>query len=331
MLTFSAYSGRDSYKMVQEGIKQNNSLKWGNSLGSIQWSHNFNDLNSWNTSISLTKYIFDLSGSQSDYFFGLFSSAQDYSLKSDFILIKSRHRITTGFELIEHRFIPNRIDAKANNFILNFGQFNTMHSLEGGIFVDDEFPVTSQFSVSGGFRFSFFNHHGPYTEFSKNSLDQITDTLFYPRNKSLAFYSNPEPRITLKYQINNSNSLKASYMRIAQYVHLATSATVSLPTDIWIPSTSKIKPMTGDQISFGYFRYFHKNDFEFSSEVYYKKMNNKLEFLRGIVYNSIFGNMEDNIATGFGQSYGIEFYLRKRRGRFHRMDKLFIIPDRTKI
>jgi hypothetical protein len=105
-------------------------------------------------------------------------------------------------------------------------------------------------------------------------------------------------------------------MRIAQYVHLATSATVSLPTDIWIPSTSKIKPMTGDQISLGYFRYFHNNDFEFSSEVYYKKMNNKLEFLRGVVYNSIFGNIEDNIVTGFGQSYGIEFYLRKKRGNF---------------
>ena len=314
LLTFSAYNGRDFYKMVQEGINQNNSLKWGNSLGSIQWSHQFNDLNSWNTSFSLTKYIFDLSGSQSDYFFGLFSSAEDYSLKSNFILIKNRHRITTGFDVIEHRFIPNRIAAQANNFILNFGQFNSMHSFEGGIFVDDEFPVTSRFSVSGGFRFSFFNHHGPYKEFIKNSLDQITDTLFYPRNKSLAFYSNPEPRITLKYQINNRNSFKASYMRIAQYVHLATSATVSLPTDIWIPSTSKIKPMTGDQVSLGYFRSFHKNDFEFSSEVYYKRMNNKMEFLRGIIYNSIFGNIEDNIVTGFGQSYGIELYLRKNRG-----------------
>jgi hypothetical protein len=316
ILTFSTYIGRDSYKMVQEGIKQNNSLKWGNSLGSIQWNHKFNDLNSWNTTISLTKYIFDLSGSQSDYYFGLFSSAEDYSLKSDFILINNRHRITTGFELTEHRFIPNRIDAQANNFTLNFGQFNTMHSLEGGIFVDDEFPVTSHFSVSGGFRFSFFNHHGPYSEFFKNSLDQITDTLFYPRNKSLAFYSNPEPRISIKYQINNSNSLKASYTRIAQYVHLATSATVSLPTDIWIPSTAKIKPMTGDQISIGYFSYFHNKDFEFSSELYYKRMNNKLDFLRGVVFNSIFGNIEDNIVTGFGQSYGIEFYLRKKRGNF---------------
>ena len=88
----------------------------------------FNDLNSWNTNISLTKYIFDLSGSQSDYFFGLFSSSDDYSLKSDFILVKNKHHITTGFELIEHRFVPNRIDARANDFILNFGQFNAMHS-----------------------------------------------------------------------------------------------------------------------------------------------------------------------------------------------------------
>ena len=89
-------------------------------------------------------------------------------MKSDFILIRYRTSDKAGFELTEHSFIPNRIDAQADNFILNFGQFSTMHSLEGGIFVDDEFPVTSQFSVSAGLRFSFFNHHGPYTEYFKN-------------------------------------------------------------------------------------------------------------------------------------------------------------------
>jgi len=314
VLSLTAYSGRDKYKMLQEGTSNNNLLKWGNSIGSIQWNHEFNNKTIWNTNFSMTNYIFNLEGSQSDYFFKLISSVKDFRLKSDISVSSGKHKIITGFEVTEHSFIPNKIDAQANEFILNFGQFSTLSALEGGIFIDDEYQVTSNLTIAGGLRFSFFDHHGPYKEYNRNSLDQITDTLFYPRNKSLAFYANPEPRIVLKYQINSNSSFKASYMRIAQYVHLATSASVSLPTDIWIPSTSVIKPMIGNQVSIGYLRNIHKYDFEFSSELYYKTMNNKLEFLRGIVYNSIYGNIEDNIATGFARSYGMEIYFRKKNG-----------------
>lgn len=310
----SAYYGRDNFKMGRAGMKQKNSLNWGNGMASLLWTHRINNNGQWNTNISLTKYEFDLSGSQADYFFGLFSSVMDYSLKSNISLRKNKSQTTTGFELIEHSFIPNRIDAHAGNFQLNFGQFNNMNALEGGLFIDEELPLSSKLSVTGGFRLSFFNHHGPYKKFVRNSFGQITDTLFYPQGKSVAFFINPEPRLVFKYQTSENTSFKASYMRIAQYIHLATSATASLPTDIWIPSTSELKPMIGNQLSFGYFRNFPLKGFEFSTEVYYKKMNNQLEFLRGVVYNSIYGSMEDNIASGYGQSYGVEFYLRKKTG-----------------
>ena len=313
-LSFSGYHGRDNYRMGQAGIKQKNSLEWGNSMASLLWNHKIRGKGEWNTNISWTRYKFNLSGSQSDYFFGLFSSVEDKSLKSDLSLKTERSQITTGIELTDHSFIPNRINAQAGNFILNFGQFSVMKALEGGIFFDDEILLTSRLTIAGGFRFSFFNHHGPYRKFVRNTLGQITDTLLYSRRKSLAFFTNPEPRLVLKYQINNNTSFKASYMRIAQYIHLATSATASLPTDIWIPSTSELKPLIGDQLSIGYFRNLPKNGLEFSTELYYKKMNNQLEFLRGIIYNSIDGNMENNLAIGNGQSYGVEFYLRKKTG-----------------
>jgi hypothetical protein len=313
-LTISGYSGRDGYKMTQEGIKQNNALRWGNTTASVSWEHKFNDLNSWNTTLSRTNYVFDLSGSQSDYFFNLYSSVKDYNLRSEISQVKNKHRITSGFELTEHNFIPNEIDARAGNFNLNFGQFNELNALEGGLFVDDEFPLTARISFAAGLRFSFFNHHGPYKEFIRNSLDQITDTIRHPRNKSLAFYYNPEPRIVINYLINDGASVKASYMRIAQYVHLATSATVSLPTDIWIPSTSGIKPLIGDQVSIGFFKNLYQNEYEFSTELYYREMINKLEFLRGIIFNSVYGNTEENITAGMGRSYGVEFFLRKKRG-----------------
>jgi hypothetical protein len=314
-LLFSAYLGRDVFKMSQAGIKQENFLNWGNTMVSLIWKHKFNDNAEWSTKGSWTTYEFNLSGSQSDYLFGLFSSVEDYSLKSEINLTYDRNHIGVGFELTEHNFIPNKIKAQAGDFNLKIGQYGAMNALEGGIFVNDEFNISSNFSFAAGFRFSFFDHHGPFTEIVRNELGQISDTLTYARGESIAFYCLPEPRLVFKYNITNNAAFKASYMRIAQYIHLATTSSASLPTDIWIPSTSNIKPLIGDQVSVGYFSNFSEKGFEFSTEIYYKKMQNQLEFLRGIVNISIDGNMENNVAIGFGQSYGAEFYLAKKKGK----------------
>jgi hypothetical protein len=314
-LTFSGYFGRDNFTLGRTGIDQQNSLKWGNSLASLNWDHKINGNGEWNTNISWTRYNFELSGSQSSYFFGLYSSIEDYTVKSNVLFKQNEKQISTGFELTKHSFIPNRIDARADSYILNFEQFSTMNAVEGALFCDGTIPLSSKLSISAGLRLSFFDHRGPYRKIESNSLGQVTDTLDYPRGKSLAFFAYPEPRIVLKYQFNPYNSIKASFMRIAQYVHLATSASASLPTDIWIPSTSGLKPLIGDQVSLGYFKNFLNRNFDFSAELYYKKMNNQLEFLQGVIYNSIEGNMDENIAVGYGQSYGVELYLQIKSGK----------------
>jgi hypothetical protein len=313
-ITISAYHGRDNYNMFRNRIKQNYNLQWGNSLGSIIWEHS-GVSRKLISGVSWTKYNFDVTGSQDEYSFGLFSSVSDINFRSDLSVTMKSHVISTGVELIEHHFVPNNITANASNFVLNFNQFNPMNAFEGGIYADDEFQLFHNLHVSAGIRLSFFSQHGPYDKYIGNPPDITQDTIHYSRYQSLAFYSNPEPRIILRYEIDKNTSIKASYMRIAQYVHLATSGTVSLPTDLWIPSTSFIKPMTGSQVSAGYFRNYNRNEFEFSAEVYYKSMKNKLEFLRGIVYNSIFGKLEDNITAGQGRSYGFELFLRKKTGK----------------
>ncbi|HOB85703.1 MAG TPA: TonB-dependent receptor [Bacteroidales bacterium] len=317
ILSLSAYYGRDSFKMLQREVNQDIGLKWGNSLGSVQWNHRFRNRSILKTSLSRSEYVFDLSGFQNEYSFGLFSSVEDYNLKSVFDLKLLTHKLSFGMEVTEHKFLPNKINAKASKFLLNFGQFNSLSGLEGGLFIDDEFPLTQNFSVSAGLRFSFFSHHGPYDRLITNSLDQVTDTVHYSWNKSLAFFDNVEPRAVAKYQINANSSVKASYMRIAQYIHLASSSSATLPTDIWIPSTSEIRPQMGNQVSLGYFSKIHDGNYELSAEVFYKKMDNKLEFLRGIVYNSIFGTLSDNLVEGMAQSYGLELFLRKSRGELN--------------
>jgi hypothetical protein len=314
LLSFSGYFGRDNFSMSRSLIEQENSLNWGNTLAALSWNHVINNKSTLNTTISRTLYQFNLNGSQSDYYFGLFSSVEDYNIKSDISLNPDRHAIKTGFEMTSHGFVPNRINAQTGNYIINFGQFSSIRAFEGGIFLDDEFEVSQRITLSGGFRYSFFDHHGPYKKFSRNSLGQITDTIFYPKGKSLAFYNNLEPRLVLKYQLTGKASIKASYMRIAQYIHLATSSSASLPTDVWIPSTTDIKPQIGDQVSIGYFRNFPAKSLEFTSEIYFKRMNNQLNFLRGIINSSIDGNLEKNITIGYGQSYGVELYLHKFSG-----------------
>jgi hypothetical protein len=314
-LSFSGYFGRDNFTLGRSGIKQENSLKWGNGLASLLWDHKIGENGEWTTNISRTKYNFQLAGSQSSYSFGLYSSIEDYTIKSIGLFKKNERQISTGIEFTKHSFIPNRINAQADSFLLNFGQFSTMNAIEGAVFCDGTLPVSSRFSISAGLRLSFFNHRGPYRKIESNSLGEVSDTLNYPRGKSLAFYAFPEPRLVLKYQFNPDASIKASFMRIAQYVHLATSASASLPTDIWIPSTSELKPLIGDQVSLGYFKNFLNKNIDFSVELYYKKMDNQLEFLQGIIYNSIDGNMDENIAVGYGQSYGAEFYLHIKSGK----------------
>ena len=313
-ILFSAYYGRDQYRIGQAGIKQKNFIDWGNSMAALHWLHNINENIYLKTNISWTRYDFNLRGSQAEYFFRLYSSVEDLSIKNELSLKNKRGSMITGFEFIDHNFVPNRINARASDLILNFAQFGNMHAIEGGLFIYDEYEVSSRLALSGGLRLSFFDHRGPYTETVKNSSGQITDTIFYPRGESLNFHFNPEPRLTMKYQINNNSSLKASYMKLVQYIHLATSGSVSLPADIWIPTIADIKPLYGDQVSVGYFTNFRNNSFELSTEVYFKKMANKLEFLRGIVNSSIDHNLNENIAVGNGQAYGIEFYLSKKVG-----------------
>ncbi|HEX2921230.1 MAG TPA: TonB-dependent receptor [Bacteroidales bacterium] len=312
----SAYTGKDRYELHQEGLNQDNNVGWGNSLITFQWDHNTGQNASVKTSASWTKYIFELSGSQEDYSLSLFSFVEDYNLRSDFSLISGNHNISAGLEVTEHKFIPTRIDAAATGFLLNFGQFSEMNAMEAGLFIDDEISFSPEFSVSAGLRYSLFSHHGPYTRYIKNDSDRILDTISYKNIESVAFYSNPEPRLIARYKIDNESSVKASYMRTAQYIHLSTSATVSLPTDVWIPSTDGIKPITGNQVSLGYFRTFADNEFEFSSEMYFKDMNNKPEFMRGVIYNSMFGDFKQNIVSGYARAYGAEIYLRKKKGNF---------------
>lgn len=309
----SVFRGMDYYDFHRDEIALENNLNWGNSLGSFRWFHSFNEFLSWSNFLSYTNYQFNLRGSQSLYSFEMNSLAKNIRYKSLLTRVRNDKKIFLGFELTKHNFLPNEIDADAGNFMIDFLSFNSLYAYESAIFTDYEFAL-GDFSFSAGLRYSLFNQVGPYKEYINNEYNNISDSIVYGRGESMALYHEPEPRLSVKYELDSESSLKASYMRMAQYIHLATSSSVSLPTDIWLPSSKDILPQTGTQVSIGYYRNLRQNEYESSLEIYYKHSNNQLEFIRGIITNSVNLTLEENIAKGMGRSYGAEFYLRKKTG-----------------
>ncbi len=314
-LNFSAYYGEDDYKINRSARIAETMMNWGNFIVTGEWKHVFSENMVLGTSISRTDYQFDLFGSQSEYIFSMLSSVNDYSIKSNLNYFDENHKLTMGYELTRHIFTPNDIDVNAGGLVMNFLSYNKLYAYEGGIFAEDEFHLSDKIGVSLGLRYSFFSQTGPYKEYLYDETSLLKDSILYPKGERLAFYNHLEPRISARYQLNTNASLKASYMHMAQYIHLATSSTVSLPTDIWLPSSREIKPQYGDQISVGYFLEWMNKQLESSVEIYYKSSRNQLEFLRGVISSSINLTLIDNLAIGKGRSYGAEFLLRKKHGK----------------
>lgn len=313
-ISFSAFYGEDSYGITRSERIAETNMDWGNFILSGRWNHVFSENLVLATTLSQTNYHFDLSGAQSEYIFSLLSAVKDYSLKSRLSYFNSNHQMTFGYEFARHQFIPNDIDVSAGGLIMNFLSYNRLFAYEGGIYAEDEFQLNDRLGISAGLRYSFFAQTGPYTEYLYDESSLLKDSLLYPSGEVLAFYHHPEPRISARYNLNSNASVKASYMHMAQYVHMATSSTVSLPTDIWLPSSREIKPQYGDQVSAGYFFDWLEGTMESSVELYYKSSRNQLEFIRGVISNSLNLTIDDNLAIGKGRSYGAEFFLRKRSG-----------------
>ncbi len=314
-LSISAFYGKDDYSISRSAKIAETAMNWGNFIVSGKWNHVFSDQLVLGTSLSRTDYHFDLSGAQSEYIFSLLSSVNDFSIKSNLGYNGEKHKLNFGYEITSHTFIPNEIDASTKGLVINFLSYNNLFAYEGGIYAEDEFSLTDNLGVAMGLRYSFFSQVGPYKEYIYDEASLLMDSILYPSGENLAFYSHPEPRISLRYKINEHTSLKASYMHMAQYVHLATSSTVSLPTDIWMPSSRDIRPQYGDQVSIGYFLKTIDAQFESSVEVYYKSSRNQMEFIRGVISSSINLTLLDNLAIGTGRSYGAEFFIRKKEGK----------------
>ncbi len=317
-INITYYQGKDQYKLSKLPSGFENSMNWGNRLGSAIWNHSFNPNWKISTTVGYSEYYFGLNAYQEGIDMGLKSDVKDYLTKTEVINARKNNQIIKfGWEFINHVFRPNNIDASTGDIELNYGSNRELNACEGSLFYNHEFDLLHRMRLNIGTRYTYYAHIGPYIELKKNQLDEITDTTFHKKNGIIKTYNAPEPRISLRYLLNKNSSVKASFTQNYQYIHMASSAAVTLPTDVWLPSTGTIRPQRSSQYSLGYFNNFNDNKYISSINIYYKNYHNQIELLYGILNNYNDNIFEESMTFGSGSSYGGELFLQKAYGNFN--------------
>jgi hypothetical protein len=304
-LYLSSYFGKDnlSIKSINPVNTFLYAINWKNETATLRWNHLFSQKLFGNLSLIYSRYRFNTSifidNTNSTIISDYKSGIRDYTIKYDFDFFPApKHSLKFGLQSTFHRFTPSAVFEKdqTNNVFEN--RIDNIDAVESGIYVEDIWQATSRIKMNAGLRLSNYQVSG-------------------------ASYVRPEPRLATAYKLTNNLAFKASYALMNQYVHLLTNTGIGLPTDLWVPSTDKLAPQQSQQVAAGFAKDFDKKSLTLTIEGYYKKMNNLINYKEGASFLQINDptsnnqvNWEDNITTGQGWSYGAEFLIQKKVGKF---------------
>lgn len=312
-LFVSGYFGRDVFKFRDFFAND-----WGNSTGTLRWNHLFSDKLFANTTLIYSDFFYGFDGKTfTGDGFEFSSGIRDVALKHDMNWFANpRNELRFGLDVTLHKFQPGVFRPTDESSFLQTLEVNPDYALESALYLGNVQKISNRLSLDYGLRYSLFDQVGPGEEYTyADSGFVITDTTNYNTGELIQHYHGLEPRFAAVYRLDEQSSVKASYMRTRQYVHLISNSTASFPWDIWVPSSRHLAPQISDQVSVGYFRNLADNQLETSAEIYYKWMDNQVDFKNGA---ELFLNptIETEILIGDGWSYGAEFMIRKPRGRF---------------
>lgn len=304
----SGYFGKDVL-----GLSSTFGINWGNSTATIRWNHLFSDRIFSNTSLIFSNYDYKID-INNGIEMNIISRIQDYSLKQDFqYFTGTNSTLKFGFNSIYHKIIPGAITASSS---VDLKTLSNKHAWENALYISHQYNFSDNFSVEYGAHLSSFSLLGPGKFYTYNLDGTTKDTATYALNRFVKSYFNVEPRATFNYVINQQSSVKASYARNVQNLHLLSNSNSGSPTDLWIPSSNNVKPEIADQVSLGYYRNLFDDKYEFSGEIYYKDLQNQIDYKNGAELN-FNENVESQILFGKGRAYGLELFLKKKYGRFN--------------
>lgn len=310
-LTISSYSGRDFYAYGKAF-----GMSWGNSVQSIRWSHIFSKKLLSSFSLINSSYKYRMTLSEDIAGFKWDSKIEDFGVKGDFgYFINTTNTLRFGLSSTAHKFNPGAITQNGNESIKDYA-LPANSALEHAIYISNEQKVNALLSLDYGLRFSVFQNIGKATIYKFDNNYSSMDSVVYTSGKIFNTYAGLEPRVGVKYSLNEFSSIKANYSRTKQYVNLASNSQGGTPLDIWFPSNPNIKPQLSDQYALGYFRNFLNNKIETSVEVYYKNINNLIDFKdhANLLMNP---KLDGELRIGKGRAYGVEFLVRKQEGRLN--------------
>tara|TARA_B100001248_G_scaffold42610_1_gene27223 strand:- start:1450 stop:3816 length:2367 start_codon:yes stop_codon:yes gene_type:complete len=319
-LYLSSYFGRDVFTFNNQDLDFIFNVPWGNATASLRWNHLFSDKIFVNTTAVFTDYNFAFEGGSSSFNFKLASGIRDYNLKQDYTYYHSSlHNFKFGWNYTFHRFIPSSLSASSGDVEFDTQDDVKVFGNESAIYLLDEWNINESLKINLGFRLSMYQHIGPFKRYFKNPNSGVTDsTREYSNFQTIKTYFGPEPRFSARYLLPDQSSFKIGFAHNYQYIHLASISSVSLPTDLWFPSTEIVKPQIGTQYSLGYFKNFSENKYETSIELYYKDLRNLIEYKENsFPEDNLNNNVDNQLTFGNGYSYGAEFFLKKRMGNFN--------------
>lgn len=303
---FSGYFGQDEL-----GLGSSFRINWGNKTGTIRWNRIVNNKLFLNTSFIYSDYSYNVGLKNGETNFNVNSNIKDVNLKQDYTYyLNPKNTIRFGFNSILHTITPSVFSGTVNNNMNKVGR----NGLENALYFNNNFKVNQQLTFDYGLRISAYSIMGgdQYNVYNNNT---ITQSILLQKNEFGKTYMNAEPRFTSNYRINDLSSVKIAYARNVQHLHLLSNATAASPSDQWIGNSYNIKPELADQTSIGYARNFKNNTYELGAELYYKSMQNQLDYKDGTNINTI-ADVESSLLYGVGRAYGFEFLAKKKIGLF---------------
>jgi hypothetical protein len=319
----STYFGKDVF-----GVSDNFVNEYGNTVVNLRWNHLFSD-----------KIFSNLSLIYSDYFYGLIldfvgfewdSGITNYNLKYDFKhYLNDKFKLSYGINNIYNRFNPGEIIPNREDSGIQREKLIDKYANEFAAYLEAEHEVNDKLTLQYGIRFSNFTRLGQdelnvyengqpvlyNEELKKYESAEAIGTESFQRSDVLATFSNFEPRLSLSYVLDDDTSIKASYNRMAQYLHLLTNTASPTPLDVWAPSGRFIKPQLLDQFAVGYFKSIKNGDYSLETEVFYKDIQNRIDYINGA--NLVANNeIETVILNGQARAYGLEVLFKKNAGNF---------------
>jgi len=314
-LYISGYFGRDVFDFVNGKRSLDLQIPWGNATGTVRYNHIFNNKLFGNTSLIFNNYNFTFQAAQNNFNIQLASGIRDETIKQDFDLYPfTGHKIKFGGLFTYHKFTPSVLSGTQDTVVFKPQNAQDKYAREGALYVQDDWDVSNKIKINAGLRYSLFQQTGPYNIYTTDADGNRIDSAVYKTGQVVKPYGGLEPRFTMRYGINDETSLKVSVTRNLQYIHLVSNSATTLPTDLWVPSTYRVSPQESWLYAAGLFKNFSDNMFETSVELYYKTMQNQIEYKEGYTPNTL-EDTENFFTFGKGWSYGSEFFVNKTRGK----------------